>query len=465
MTAASSPATAQPTAHRAVFARIGKNVAWLIGGRGFTGITSLAYLAIAARTMGPHHFGEFTLVLVYGQMIANLTQFQSWQGVIRYGAMHIAEERPDRLSRLLGFSASLDIGCAIIGALLAIAGTFIAGAFLDWSQTEQVRAALFSAVLVLSINATPTGMLRLQDRFDLLTYAQTVAPSVRLIGSIIAWLASDGVGAFLAVWAAAMLFQSIAIWAIALVKTRQRLDFGFAEGRQAVAENPGIWRFMWITNLSSCCGLLWEQIGTLAVGGVAGATAAGGFRIASRLAKSIAKPVQTMSKVIYPELARLVASKDHSTLGAVMTKITLIAAGLALLIVLVAGFGGSLLLTAVAGADYRFAHMMLFMLAIASAIDLAGFAIEPLLNAHGRAGPVLAAKFAGLAAYGVLLAVLLPMYGPMGAAVATIIGMALVKLPLIAPTWRLLKHGDENKAEPVEDAKPPVAPVPIAAAV
>ena len=453
-TAASRPALPAAPAHRAVFARIGKNVAWLIGGRGFTGITSLAYLAIAARTMGPHSFGEFTLALVYGQLIANITQFQSWQGVIRYGAIHIAEGRSDRLARLLGFSATLDIGSALAGALLAIAGSWIAGAFLDWSQAEQICAALFSAVLVLSISATPTGMLRLQDRFDLLTYAQTVSPTVRLIGSIVAWVASDGVGAFLAVWAAAMLLQSIAIWAIAIVATRQTLDFGIANNRQAVAENAGIWRFMWVTNLSSCCGLLWEQVGTLAVGGVAGATAAGGFRIASRLAKSIAKPVQTMSKVIYPELARLVASRDHATLGQVMTRVTLIAAGLSLLIVIVAGFGGSLLLTIVAGADYRFAHMMLFMLAIASAIDLAGFAIEPLLNAHGRATPVLAAKVAGLGAYGVLLAVLLPNYGPMGAAVATIIGMALVKLPLIGPTWRLLKRDDERAPEVVAPTQP-----------
>jgi len=451
--AANHAATPHP-AHRAVFARIGKNVAWLLGGRGFTGVASLAYLAIAARAMGPQGFGEFTLVLVYGQLIANLTQFQSWQGVIRYGAIHMAEQREDRLARLLGFSASLDIACAIGGALLAIVGSWIAGAFLDWSTAEQIRAALFSAVLVLSISATPTGMLRLKDRFDLLAYAQMVSPLVRLIGSIIAWAASDGVGAFLAVWAAAMLFQSIAIWAIALLSTRQTLDFGVAEARQAISENPGIWRFMWVTNLSSCCGLLWEQIGTLAVGGAAGATAAGGFRIASRLAKAIAKPVQTMSKVIYPELARLVASKDHSTLGQVMTRITLVAAGLALLIMLIAGFGGSALLAIVAGPDYRFAHMMLFLLAIASAIDLAGFAIEPLLNAHGRAGPVLAAKIVGLALYAGLLAWLLPLYGPVGAAVATIIGMALVKIPLIAPAWRLLKRGGARPMQAATSALP-----------
>jgi len=450
-TAAAPPAATADTAHRAVYARIGRNVAWLLGGRGFAGLTSIAYLAIAARTMGPHSFGEFTLVLAFGQIIANLTQFQSWQGVIRYGSIHIAEGREDRLSRLLGFSASLDIGSAGVGAVLAMIGTGIVGAFLDWSHTEQIRAALFGAALVISINATPTGMLRLQDRFDLLTYAQAVAPAVRLAGSIVAWVASDGVGAFLAVWAAAMLFQSIAIWVIALIATRQKLSFGAAASRQAAAENPGIVRFMMITNLSSCCGLLWEQIGTLAVGGVAGATAAGGFRIASRLAKAIAKPVQTMSKVIYPELARLVASKDHATMGRVMSRISLIAIGLSLLIIVVAGFGGASLLSLIAGPEYRFAHMLLFLLAIASAIDLAGFAIEPLLNAHGRAGPVLAAKLAGLALYAGLLALLLPSHGAMGAAVATIIGMALVKLPLIAPTWRLLKRRPQQAPDALSD--------------
>ncbi|MFD2499396.1 lipopolysaccharide biosynthesis protein [Rhizorhabdus histidinilytica] len=106
----------------AVFARMARNLAWLLGGRGFQAVASLLYLGLAARTLGPARFGEFTLVLAYGQAIANVAQFQSWQTVIRYGTIHIVAGARDRLGRLLGLTTLFDCGGAILGAIAAAAG-------------------------------------------------------------------------------------------------------------------------------------------------------------------------------------------------------------------------------------------------------------------------------------------------------------------------------------------------------
>jgi len=440
--------TAPSTAHGAVFARMGKNVAWLLGGRGFVGITSLAYLAIAARSLGPLGFGAFSLILAYGQIISALMQFQSWQGVIRYGALHLARENEPALARMLGFTAMLDIGSALLGALLAVAAVGMVGGFLDWSPVEQGHAAWFGVALLLSIGATPQGILRLFDRFDLITYCQAIAPTIRLAGSIAAWASDAGMGAFLVVWALAQISQNLALWIIAIGPAGRRPSLGITPFRQAPLENPGIWRFMLTTNFSSSLGLFGEQLGTLVVGGAAGTAAAGGFRLASRLARSIAKPIQTMARVIYPELARLVANDDRTTMRHVVIRSSLVAASLAGLIVLVAIFGGNLLIDLIAGRDYRFAHGFLVLLALASAIDLAGFAMEPLLNAHGRAGAVLAARLAGASIYSLLLALLLPMIGPIAVAVAAV-GMAMiVKLPLVGAARRTLNRGAASSMRP-----------------
>ena len=97
-----------------------RNVGWLAGSRGFTGIVSLIYLAIAARALGPQQFGSFTLVLTYAQLIGNLVQFQSWKGLIRYGAVHHAADDKVRLARLFGFTATLDWMSAFVGFVLAV---------------------------------------------------------------------------------------------------------------------------------------------------------------------------------------------------------------------------------------------------------------------------------------------------------------------------------------------------------
>lgn len=405
---------------RAVFARMRRNIGWLLGGRGFQAVTSLIYLGIAARALEPHGFGEFSMVLAYGQAIANLAQFQSWQGVIRYGAIHLARSDEARLSRLLGFTATLDIASALGGALLAAAGVGLIGPWLGWSGDDQLRAALFGAVLLLSIGATPSGILRLLDRFDLITYCQAIGPAIRLVGSIAAWLLDGGLTGFLIVWAAGALIQSAVTWAVAIGRAGRRLALGQRHFRAATLENEGIWRFMLVTNASSSVGLLMEQIGTLAVGGVAGAAAAGGFRIAAKLARALARPAEMMTRVLYPELARLIASDARSTLGHVMRlsgRVSLVAA---VVMIAVAALAGPLLLQMLAGSAYRFAHLYLVLLTIAVAIDLSGFALEPLLTAHGRVGQVLRIRVIGAGIYLPLLAALLPGIGPAGAAGAAI---------------------------------------------
>lgn len=424
--------TATMAAHQggAVFARMGRNLAWLLGGRGFQAVASLLYLGLAARTLGPAHFGEFTLVLAYGQAIANIAQFQSWQTVIRYGTMHIASGRRDRLGRLLGLTTLFDVGGAILGAAVAGAGVALAAGWLDWDMIERQRAAWFGVALLLSIGATPTGMLRLVDRFDLTTYCQAVGPLVRLAGAILAWTTDGGVGLFLIAWAAAALLQHAATWAAALLWTGLPLMIGPRRAAIAPRENRGIWRFTLTTTAAGTVGLLGEQLATLAIGGAAGAAAAGGFRIASKIARALAKPIQIAARVLYPELARLHASADLATLDHVMARVSRYAVGLSLAVIVVALAAGGLLIDLLAGPAYGFARDMLIVMAFGVAIDLSGFALEPLLIAHGRAGLVLTIRVAGVIVLGLLLFTLLPTLGAMAAAVATAAASLVMRIAM-----------------------------------
>jgi O-antigen/teichoic acid export membrane protein len=427
--------------HRAVFARMGRNVGWLLGGRGFQAVASLAYLAAAAHGLGPAGFGVFTLILTYGQGIANLAQFQSWQAVIRYGSIHLADGQEGRLARLLGFTATVDIASALIGAGLAVACSHAMTLAMGWDPAQQTRTALFGGALLLSIGGTPSGMLRLHDRFGQLAFCEAVGPLVRLIGSVVAFASHGSLDAYLAVWASAALLQSAMQWVVALYLPGQRPILGRTAFREAVAENRRLWRFMIQTNLSASLSLIWTQIGTLAVGGVAGATAAGGFRLAARLAKALAKPVQSATRVLYPELAKLVASEDHRTLSSVTRRVSLVALGLGLVVVAIAAVAGRHILTAFAGPGFAFAYLYLLLFAVASAIDLSGFALEPLHTAFGKAGRVLGARAIGAIVYIVALVVLLPSLGPIGAILSAIVSSIVMRLRLAVSARPLLARG------------------------
>ena len=432
---------------------MGRTIAWGLGSRGFNSVAGIAYLALAARTLGPKSFGEFVLILTYGQMIANFVQFQSWKGVIRYGCLHVAAERPDRLGRLFGFTATLDFGSAFAGALIAAIGAPLIAPLFDWSADQQMSAALFGAVLLLSTGATPTGMLRLFDRFDLIAFAEAVGPLIRLGGSIFAWLTGAHVNAFLIIWATAATAQALVQWIAALVVNRSRLAFGPTPFRRGRQENEGIWRFMLQTNVSNSVSTFWMQLGTLAVGAIAGAADAGAFRLAQRLAKGIIRPVRPVTLALYPELARLVAEGDHAQLRTMVVRATIVAAALACMVVLLTGFAGREILGLLAGERFEFAYPFLFLLSVATALDLAGFAFEPFQDAHGRAGTVLRARLIAATAYGVLLATLMPWLGGKGAALAAIICSLLIFGQLAWATAIVLKKGQADSVDELERPK------------
>ncbi len=435
--------------HRAVFARMGRNIGWLLGGRGFGGLASIAYLGIAARALGPAGFGLFALVLAYGSSIANLAQFNSWQAVIRFGAVHRAAAQPASLTRLLGFTATLDAAGALIGAALAFLGVQLAGTLLGWSPAEQQRAALFGAVLLLSTGATATGMLRLFDRFDLLTYAETVGPAARVLGAALAWALGWGIDGFLAVWAVAALAEAAAGWVAALSARLSPLSFGRAAFAAAPKENHRLWRFVLQNNASSSLDVLWEQLGTLAVGAVAGPASAGAFRIATKLAGAIAKPVGTVTRALYPELARLAAGGERTTLRQVVRRVSLLAGATSVLLVGVIWLWGPVLIRVFSGRGFESAQLFLLPLTIAAAIDLCGIAFEPIHNAYGRSGRVLAVRSAGALVYVLALWLLLDRVGPQGAAFAAIASSLAIRGLLAVSTRRMLARSGAESAQDV----------------
>lgn len=430
---------------KTILARVWRNVGWLAGSTGLSAVTSIATLALTARTLGPRGFGTYALVMTYAQLIGDLVQFSSWNAVIRYGAGHMANDDRPALARLFGLTAALDWASAIVAIVLALVLIPVVGPLLHWSAEEASYVTWFGTLFLLTTGATATGILRLFDRFDLLVYSDAAGPFARLIGAAIgAWM-GGGVAWFLGVWAGAAMLQLLAQW-LAAIWIGNRLTLRFGELKQATFENARILRFMFKTNLSSSIEQFWMQAGTLAVGWSSGPTEAGGFRIAHRFSQALAKPITIMARALFPEFARLVAARHHETSRDILLRVTAIGASCAIVVVIIAGVFGRQILSVLAGERFAFAQPFLFLLTVAAAIELAGFALTPFHNAHGHAGRVLRTGLVAVLVYVGLLGALMPRYGAIGAAYAAI-GASVATLLQLALSARQILRREAGQVE------------------
>lgn len=411
--------------------RIITNTGWLLGGKGFGGVLSLFYLAILTRTLGVSGFGQFALITGTAQAIALIVTFQTWQVVIRFGARHIkgAENRL-RFGRLVGLCTLLDIAGALAGCILAYFAVGWLAPFFGWDQELADNALTFALVMLLSIKSTPTGILRVENRFDLAAYAEAIIPIVRLIGTLIVWLTNPTLINFLIVWALSEAIHAIGYWLFALWQSRDVIGpRNLGRAKQTVRENVGIGEFLLISNLGSTFAGLSQNIALLIVGYFVGPTAAGLYRLASQLSVAMTKISSLLSRAIFAEVNLVRAHQGAEAMQLLFRKASrmlFITGGTVILIVLVIGKPA---LFYMSGAAFLPAYPLLILLAAAASIDLAGAIYEPTLLSGSGARTALILQACIAALFIAMLLLGLHYYGALGAA-AAMVAAAIVRLLL-----------------------------------
>ena len=406
--------------------RILINTGWLLGGKGFGGVLSLFYLAIITRTLGVSGFGQFALVIGTAQAIALIVTFQTWQVVIRFGASCLkGQDNRKKFGRLIGLCTLLDIAGAMAGCLLAYFAVGALAPQFGWSPQLSENALLFALVMLVSIRSTPTGILRVENRFDLATYAEAVIPATRMIGTLFVWLTDPSLINFLAVWAIAEVVHAISYWLFAAWQSSDCMAPRFlTQARQCLRENDGIIEFLWVSNLGSTLSGLSQNFALLIVGYFVGPTAAGLYRLASQLSVAMTKISTLLSRAIFAEVNLIRANQSAEIMRDIFRKanqMLLMSGGVIIMFIILVGKPVLLL---VAGPEFAPAYPLLVLLGAAAAIRLAGAFFEPVLlsGSGARMALILQAVVATL-----FVALLLPglhFFGVTGAATAMVVTAA-----------------------------------------
>lgn len=329
------------------------------------------------------------LVHAYIQTIGEIAKFQSWQALLQYGTAPLDAGRISEFQRVLRFSLLLDVLSGVGGVVIALIGVLLVGSALGWTAETAPTVAVYSLVIVFMVSATPTGALRLLDRFDLLAWQSAIDSWVRVIGAAVAWKLGAGLATFLAIWfvgqVVAFVFLFGAAWRT--LRARGALDgFRLRASGSLTDGFPGLWSFVWSTNLNSTLALAFTHVSTLMVGALLGARDAALFRVAKQLGDAVAKPAKLIVPALYPELARLAAAQDIVRLRRLVWQLALAAGGAASVLLLIAVSIREPALRLIVGEEFVPAKDVLLWLLGASVVSLWALPLEPLLMSTGSAG-------------------------------------------------------------------------------
>ncbi|HVI32868.1 lipopolysaccharide biosynthesis protein [Phenylobacterium sp.] len=452
-----SPDAAQDPPRPAAFRRVVTNAGLLLGGRTVNAVLSLAYLAVAARGLGVTAFGVLVLIHAFAQFLGDVVKFQSWQTVIHYGAGPLAARQTTTFQQVLRLTLALDAASCAVGLTIGIAGAFVLAGPLGWGAANAPAAAGYVLSIAFMVSATPLGLLRLFDRFDVMAKQTALVSLVRLVGCGLAWALKAPLEIYLLVWAlgTGAGFAYLVTASVGELKLRGLLE-GFRLRGPLGKGLPGVWRFAWSTNLSATLDVAFTHVVTLAVGAMVGPAQAGFWRLGRQVADAIAKPAKLLTPALYPELARIRVAEGEGQMARLAAQVGLMTGGFSLVIVAVAAFAGAPLLGLVMGEAFAPAATLMTWQVAAAAIGIFALPLEPMLVSLGRPGAALRVRMVVSAAFLAALPLLMGEWGAKGAAiglVAAAAAMALGNLGMLLRGPRGPRSQEAACEEPASGAK------------
>ncbi|MGN6059314.1 MAG: lipopolysaccharide biosynthesis protein [Sphingomicrobium sp.] len=408
-----------------------KNSSYLAASRVVAAVAAVATLSLAAHALGVLMFGALILITSYAKAVSGIAKFQSWQLIVRYGSRAVHGEVDD-FKTSTGFAFALDAVSGIGGMLVAVAVLPFIGQWVGISADQLWLAMLYCTLLPTMGAATPSGVLRALDRFDLISWQSTATPISRILLVIIAYVSHAHFGAYVAAWYLTDLGGDLYLWFLAWRELRRR---GLLEGIRPTLRPeslPGAWRFAIHVNLNASVVAAWGPIARVVVGGLLGAAGAALFRVASSLSDSASKPADLLAKAFYPEVVRMDLSTKKP--WKLMIRGTALASAAAVVAIMILLMCGQPLISLLFGKAFLGAYDALVILMLVPFLSVFSFPLPPMLYALDRPDAPVTARLVGTIAFFVLIAPLSWSSGLNGAAIALVIGNAATVMVMI---WQL----------------------------
>ena len=386
------------------------------------GVTILSFImtAIVIRRLGNTSYGIFVLTLAFATTATRLTSFQTWQGVIKYGSEALVSNDSAYLQSILKVSWVMDFVTTALGILVSWLLVPLIGGLLKWDASILQYARLMSITLVLNLSNTPTGLLRILNRFAVITSYRIFASGMKLVlvvigiffadlgvmGVVLGHVGGELLGiAYLYICTAHIIIKSSFVSVRGIVNS----DMIFC--------GKTFFRFSFWANLTNIADVPSKEFDAFVLSTISYDIVAV-FKVYKQIGQVLYKLVNPISQAILPQFSELVAQNKGKECYQKM--VTLRNKSLLLLIPLTLALcvGSLIVLNILFGEIYLTYWYVLLSFLLARAFALASASIHPLFIALGYVKKNVAFSLIANLAYMVSAVILVNNIGILGVVVA-----------------------------------------------
>jgi O-antigen/teichoic acid export membrane protein len=415
-----------------------KSILHLVSGSSGNAVLMLVSTTIAARSLGPAAYGVLALVLTVGRLSERLLRFESWQPLIRFAASEEVANDKKRMSELYLYGLFLDIGTALLAAVLTIIVGYALMSVIGLKPEHMPLIAIYAIAIAVNIRGVPTAALRFDGKFRTLAYIQMLSSILRLILAAIGLYLGFSLLEFVIIWTVCQALDSLLfLWLGMRVIRKKGIPNPLRANPFGLKDRfPGFMSFAWSTNVSGTLRTLTQEADTLLVSAFAGTAWAGFYHIAKRIAKVAQQVGSMMQTVVYPDMARMWAQKDFRIFGKMIKRIQLVLGLVGVSFLAAFWLVGDWVLHTLFGPEFVQAYPLLVAQLLAVVLIMHAAPSRSALLAMNRPGFVLWVALASTALFFLTAWLTMPIYGALGANLAHIAFAALTAIAMDIAMWR-----------------------------
>lgn len=301
--------------------KLAKNVSTIVVGQGGASALNMVTTFLSAGFLGAAGYGSLMIGQTFMQAVDAFLNFQSWQGVIRYGS--ICQERRDDAGLAATIKAGffVDIASALIGCAVAFAIVPLVSSLLGWDDVSTLAATIFCFEIAVHVEGTPTGVLRLFDKFKYVAIHAVAVSALKLVlVAAVFYAVGPNVAAIAFAYCAADVLKSVSLFAIALFVVGKRVGLkGVAAARRRDLPR-GFFSFTMWSNLAATADAPIQYFDVFFLS-MLSSEVVGVFKFFKQLLSAFTLLSTPVQQAIMPQLAELMAKGQDDQAFAVVKKI------------------------------------------------------------------------------------------------------------------------------------------------
>ncbi len=421
--------------------RVARHTGWQLGAH--VAVTAMLFVQaiLITRALGSARFGELVLVMSWVLAVAQLLDWRSWEPITRYLPEFRSAGRADRAAGVLQLGCILEGASGIVAMALVLATAPLAAAWFLKDPSAARLIVFFSPAAMLMAPVNPfSALLRLADRPAQLSLQRVAVGAVQTAGTAAVCAAGARLEALLAAQLAGLAVGAVLLCVLGASAARSLGVPMWNPGAIAslARRRPEILRFCLMTNLTGCCRAVTSRADTLILGLLSTPAAVGIYDLARQVTAQLRELAGPLQMSAFPEMSRLAADGSDIALRRLQRHITVAVAAVTVPVCFAVTAAVPWLLPAIFGEAFA-GSVLPAQVMVWHLLWLPVAWIPSYLLVLGRAGTVAALQWFDALLLVVLLFLLVPRFGAVGAACAWTakqlvwLGLTVAVLRRVAP--------------------------------